>query len=370
MFREFEERARKARQAQTAQPTMPTNPVTRPIGDALVLPPLNPTPINGRNPLRPAPAPAKQSSIRRIHNLMATMWGSVSIGTQLANASTTSNIYRKTNLVGYEQQFTGSIKSVVFLNKLFIASTTNGIYTSSDGITWIQKQSGAFSKVIFENSLFVAIGSGGIYTSSNGSTWTQRLDKTTTDIICINDIFVSTCFSDGIYTSSDGITWTQKDTGAFMQIIFENSMFVAVGSSGVSVSGDGDMWTKVISRQSFTAVCFENGVFLLTKYQATIKKSTDGVSWTNTTEDGSDKVIAKNGVFIFYGEGLKVTSDNGITFSYKLPYRVYNHVTEQSRVVFATDGGYYQTTDGTNFTPVENSDIQTLLTVQRSELNI
>ena len=154
MFREFEERARKARQAHTAQLTPPTSPT------------------GGRNPLRPAPAPAKQSSIRRIHSLMATMWGSVSIGTQLGSVLGAFGVFSKTNLVNYEQRVSSYIENIIFENSLFVSGGNNGIYTSADGITWTQRDVNAFRSIIFENSLFVAVGNSGIHTSADGITWT------------------------------------------------------------------------------------------------------------------------------------------------------------------------------------------------------
>jgi len=368
MFREFEEKAKKARTAQqpTPAPTIGAggrNPMSGPI----VLP-----------PLRPAPAPALQSSIKRIHNLLATMWGSVSIGVSFSNISTEvmEKVFRKTDLVGYEQRLAGLVKQVSFLNGIFLACTQTGLYTSPDGYNWTQRQSGIV-KVLFEKGVFVAIGVAGTFTSTDGIAWTHSWsDGSVYDVVYSADLgmFVKTTFhSQGVYTSLDGTNWTQRQSGIFFKVVFGNGVFVAAGTSGVYSSTDGITW-KQTSTDSINDICFGNGMFMTTSIStAKTYRSTNGITWTETLSTGTLRFHLAIGRIVMFNPSINsihytINGDSWTTIE------AANIITQ----IFGTDDLFVVkneldtafTTDFKTWTIVPDDYIITLLTVPRSELNV
>ena len=106
--------------------------------------------------------------------------------------------------------------------------------------------------------------------------------------------------SDGnIFTSTDGAnTWTKLSVGtsatALNYITYANSTWITVGSSIARTSTDAVTWTsRTVPANTWNAVGYGNGNFVIASATGNIATSTDAITWTAKT---SPTISAINGV--------------------------------------------------------------------------
>jgi hypothetical protein len=214
---------------------------------------------------------------------------------------------------------------VTYGNGVFLAITKGSdAATSTDGKTWTSQSlpSGTeWSSVTYGNGRFVAITDGTTAgtknvaaTSTNGSSWTQQTlpaEARWTGIAYGNNTFVavSQLSSDVAATSPDGATWTKRTMpipGEWSSIAFGNGLFVAVDyyRSRAARSTDGISWTESsILGDGWTYVTYGDNAFFAVAYTGTsqgyVARSTDGITWTIHSLSAGTRYAS-----IAYGNGI------------------------------------------------------------------
>jgi hypothetical protein len=213
---------------------------------------------------------------------------------------------------------------VTYGNGLFLAITKGtDAATSTDGRTWTSQylpNGVEWSSVTYGNGRFVAIadglpsGNNVAATSTNGSSWTQRTlpaDALWTGVAYGNDTFVavSQLSSDVAATSPDGVTWTQRTmpfAREWSSIAFGNGLFVAVDYYGARAarSTDGVSWAESsMPGTGWTYVTYGDDAFFAVAFTGTqqgyVARSTDGITWTVHSLSGGTRYTS-----IAYGGGM------------------------------------------------------------------
>jgi hypothetical protein len=186
---------------------------------------------------------------------------------------------------------------IIYANSLFVAVGASGaVWTSPDGATWTQRTSNVsieLRDIVWSGSLFVAVGaSGGITTSPDGVTWTNRTQIDTTfamtSVSWTGTHFAATSSTAGrVWRSTDGITWTRTGTNGTSNILYSaylGGKIVAMSSAAIQVSTDGYNWTDANQTQHIPTTMgrmyFYGGkYFALTN--SGIYVSSDGLSFTS-----------------------------------------------------------------------------------------
>lgn len=182
----------------------------------------------------------------------------------------------------------------------------------------------------YGNGLWVGVSFGGrIRTSTDTVTWTTRTSNFgTTDIYSITygkSVWVAAGNTGQIRTSTDGVSWTTQTSnfGAtnINQVLYANNLFVANGrvSSAARSSTDGISWTTITGLDSSGLGTYGNGLYVYPYYTNGIRRSTDLVTWNNSTPNiGTDvKIVAyANGIYVASGlSGELRTSTDAITWT-------------------------------------------------------
>ncbi len=223
----------------------------------------------------------------------------------------------------------GALNGIAYGAGKFVAVGNSGhIRTSPDGVKWTGQPivgNYQYDDIIFANNQFVVAGSvqafggamstGVILTSPDGTTWTQRVSDmqfpALRALTFASGVYVAVGDRGAVLTSADAIDWTSRPSGfaggALSAIAFGAGKFVAVGDGGALTSPDGIAWTTVaqLAGDSFTAVTFANGKFLIGTDDSGFGTSTDGITWTQSianvsTEDDGNGAVTR----IVYAGGL------------------------------------------------------------------
>lgn len=187
--------------------------------------------------------------------------------------------------------------------------SSNKIITSPDGITWTARATvtaNAIDDIVWspELGIFVAVTYGRSYSSSDGITWTSHsypTGLTTTNYDKVEwspelGIFVATSQTNyGAMTSTDGITWTNIGTISTENILSLKwapglSMFVGGETGKIIKSTDGVSWTEsTLVTGNFWGSTWspELGMLVLVG-NLDIRTTTDGVNWFSRTLPASN----------------------------------------------------------------------------------
>lgn len=207
--------------------------------------------------------------------------------------------YSSTDGITWASRSAGSaaFQRIIYANSLFVAVGASGtVRTSPDGITWTAQTSGLsiqLNDIVWNGSLFCAVGaSGGIATSPNGITWTNRTQIDTTfamtSVSWTGTHFAATSSASGrVWRSTDGITWARTGANGINNIFYSaylGGKIVAMSSAAIQVSTDGSNWTDASQTQriptSMVRMYFYGGkYFALT--DAGIYVSSDGLSFVS-----------------------------------------------------------------------------------------
>lgn len=169
---------------------------------------------------------------------------------------------------------------VFYLDGKFWGSFSGRILVSSDAVEWIDDfamkqdtgffldQATCFRTAAVGNGVTVALGHAG---PSGGRTWyggkgvafqQSNLTHDAVDVAFGNGVFVAVGYT-GISVSSDGETWTREPTGALggSTVVFDAGRFIVAGRAGLSTSADGLTWVSepVSMWGPFSAVAAASG---------------------------------------------------------------------------------------------------------------
>jgi hypothetical protein len=237
------------------------------------------------------------------------------------------------------------LRTVRFLNGMFIAVGDGIITVSTNGTDWIDQGGagiGVLRDVAFGNGTYVAVGgtqldaqgSPVIVTSPDGVTWTQRTAPVTNTLEAVtfaNGLFVAVGGLGIIVTSTDGATWIDRSVSPFYflsDITFGNGVLVVAANSGVGLtSPDGVSWSASDGgtiRNTLNGIAFGDGMFVGVGFPVVnsnqVFTSTDGVDWTPraSTSDNSYllAVAFGGGWFVAGGSGgAMLISSNGLNWT-------------------------------------------------------
>jgi len=230
-------------------------------------------------------------------------------------------------------------KSITYGKGLYVAVASGGTQaaSSANGTTWTTRTlsaSATWTSVTYGKNRFVAVASGGTAAaySLNGTTWTNSsalpASATWNNVSYGNGIYYAVATGSVGATSEDGITWTSRSTafatptitatskdiigsftastlpqtGYWTNVLWTGSKFVAVGHNNVDTgyaasSTDGATWTNVTipspgGLYEYTAIAYNgsNKYVAFINSSRNIVTSTDGVSWTAQTTNGTNNL--------------------------------------------------------------------------------
>ncbi len=241
---------------------------------------------------------------------------------------------------------------VTYGDGLFVAvghvslSDFGTIFTSPDGTSWRPRSSfgsvfGELRRVIHAGGRFVALGwNYAAYTSENGTNWTGGFAPGLSQ--ALEEGFRDVCYGNGIYlavdgmlgntnvlTSVDGLNWTRRTLPGLPgsrvsreRVAFGNGRFVVLGSGSLSAltSLNGINWSAGLGlnlkpygvtwgHDRFVAVGTDSAG------AGAISTSEDGSMWTSRSPGVTNalgQVYCLNGLFVATGDGVLLTSSNGI----------------------------------------------------------
>ncbi len=152
-----------------------------------------------------------------------------------------------------------------------------------------------------------------------------------------NGIWVAVAYSNGVMTSPDGITWTTRVGRAYtwQKVIYANGLFVAISDftdggalSQVMTSPDGITWTGRTNpgagNHRMKDIAYGNGLFVIVASggdgETRVFTSPDAATWTGRSIDyyrAPDfySVAYGNNLFVGFGDGMRYTSPDGITWT-------------------------------------------------------
>lgn len=251
----------------------------------------------------------------------------------------------------YRDTFT----TLAFGNNVWVArGSRQELYYSDDGLTWTSAIVGGIKHLIFGGGKFMVTkyfpnyqGGSRSFTSTDGITWTEggSILETLQDyddgfLIYGNGVYLFSATSNGWFRRSTdgGVTWTtvnSMSSSGTCHLIFANGQFIRViaqtttGTNNYEhdyhyyTSTDGQNWSytkynwlslgfKLIeSRQIVSA----NNLFWAYG-NGELYKSSDGISWTQTSRDNRMKVAYGNGNYIATGvNGYISRSTDGNTWT-------------------------------------------------------
>lgn len=205
------------------------------------------------------------------------------------------------------------------------------ILTSSDGRAWARQSPGegltgfsGYAAVTYGKGMYVAAAGFGVSLSTNGINWTNRatgLYGQHFGIAYGNDLFVVVGSRGSIGTSSDGITWKQcvlPTSAFFFGVTYGAGQFVAVGDRSILRSTDGVTWTQT-STQRMYGVTWHQGLFVAVGFKGAIQTSVTGTNWTSRTSGVTNWLLSVtwgHGRFVAVGErGTIISSTDGVSWT-------------------------------------------------------
>ena len=197
---------------------------------------------------------------------------------------------------------------------------------------------------------FIAIGSNGYIVTP---TKIQQLGTTEAwkSIAYGNGKYVIGSTFGNISTSTDGENWTTPkkiDSNPWQWIMYENGIFVAVGSSYISTSRDGIIWTELIPISSIISGGVQGaghggGFFAISNNNGYTATSTDGVTWTRKGKGATSSyaIGCSENRFISVTNGgyLYVSEDAGQNWKLGSTGNISPHKITYGKGVFV--GGYH-----------------------------
>lgn len=224
--------------------------------------------------------------------------------------------------------FTDPVSGGAFGNGRYVfAGGWGTLLTSTNGVTWTQtavpEVGVPWDAVAYGNGKFVLVSQDGdILTTSNGVNYSITRFMTTS--------FLSVTYGNGkfvavggdwqpgdpnFYTSSDGISWTgiSNPSAAWSSIIFSNGSFYAAGrgQSLIMTSTDGLNWSSIstnLPSDEWSSIAQTNGIFAISSVSPFVLvgeeyKSSDGSSWSLSTQPGRTDIMLAGSSGIFVGVG-------------------------------------------------------------------
>ena len=170
------------------------------------------------------------------------------------------------------------------------------IVTSTNLLNWNLRVTGTVENlhaVTWTGSLIVAVGDEGIIkTSPTGMVWTGRVSQTDQDLYGVTwtgGSLVAVGDSLEIVTSVDGDTWVNRGVsgpGQLRAVTMMGSQIYAAGfgaggtSDTVLMSSNQTTWTGADAGTAGIQDLVETGLLVLAVSQATVTRSSDGLTWT------------------------------------------------------------------------------------------
>ena len=216
-----------------------------------------------------------------------------------------------------------TVAGLVFEKNIFVAGGTNtGIYYSSDGINWTAATVSGVSNsgnylLKYVNNIFIASQvNGNLVSSTDGKNWSQLIslkdiNGTGTgfsfairDIAYGNGVYVAVGDGESIGVSSDLANWTfypglVSPNSAGTSVAYGNNTWVVVGRKESTTNhnlaystDDGNTWTStsltLLNSYEYEGLIYYNDKFVLFGYNVynCIAFSTDGINWTQTSNNG------------------------------------------------------------------------------------
>lgn len=269
--------------------------------------------------------------------------GIVSNGTMAVAGINGGGLYRSTD--GFNWVNTGitvgaGVVAVGYGGGYFIAfSASSGVcYRSTDGINWTAAGNIAVgvSQCCYGNGTWVVASSGSTsiyYSTNNGTTWTASTNSlgmtaavpggtnNTGSAIAYGAglfVYIQLATASGNYvTSPDGITWTTQasltaPTVGFTNIVFGGTKFVIAsnengGANTLRYSTDGLNWTNTTVTpfgNIYLPVGYVNSKFVVGTFSKTYY-STDAITWSFNNDAHNNQIdtfyVAINGNYASYG---------------------------------------------------------------------
>jgi hypothetical protein len=204
-----------------------------------------------------------------------------------------------------------NLKGITYGAGLFVAVGEAGIVQSRDGLAWspsvLPSLKNSPEAIIFANEKFVAVGASGLILSSpDGVTWAVQLSGTVADLHGLafgSGQFVAfgTHWDDGalqpisvLLTSPDASVWTEHSlaagAGQIYKLTYGNGVFVAIdGGFSTFTSSDGISWSQWTNDFSPAGLFFANGLFFAPE-TGQMHTSRDGIKWLSDPLNLQDPV--------------------------------------------------------------------------------
>jgi len=279
----------------------------------------------------------------------------------------------------------GVLNDIFFADGRFVAVGKDGnVAQSIDGATWNRSPSGQAQELAgvgFAFGRFVAVGeASAIVASGENGQWLSLTRTTSHDLraLAFGDVgLVAVGENSESLHSSSGQIWSSwpiinPPHGAsstwFNGVAYGNRTYVAVGGLGGAIytSSNAVTWTERtwnLGTDNWRGIAYANGRFVVvgdasTGYatMATIRTSTDGVSW-QTTRPGADRplhsVAYGNSIWVVAGNDLYTSTDatNWTPRTIPTTGTVHAATFASGRFVLAGElGGVLTSSDGTSWT--------------------
>lgn len=226
--------------------------------------------------------------------------------------------------------------------------TNVSAYSDDNGETWTQRNLPASPSITpaairYADGTWIVTSNGGTvgFTSvDDGETWTTRTLAATSgqwldlaygdgNWVAVDYAFAGT--TRAIYSTDDGATWNPSTLplGRWFRIAYGNGTFVAVreqvGDQAAYSTNGGVTWTATTlpsSQDTWRAIAYGAGLFVVLCNGTATATSPDGVSWTQRTISNFgiwDRLIFKDGQFVASGVAninRVALSSDGINWTY------------------------------------------------------
>jgi hypothetical protein len=239
------------------------------------------------------------------------------------------------------------------------------ITTSPDAKWWTAERNPRTDRLYAVTSgggMLVGVGEGGcIVSSQDGRSWQNRSLPCSWSLLDVH--WSGSAFwavgSDGIIlTSANGMDWTISSPGLMSASVWDGSRYLAFSGKNVIQSLDGNQWTPLSTTSaSFTIndLIWTGSYFIAVGNSATVLRSTDGVTWTQATFNGTASIpsfisVAFSGSTLLAvgNNGYHARSTDGLTWTrYASGYTGLADVLwDGARFLAAGSFGVYQSSDG------------------------
>lgn len=257
---------------------------------------------------------------------------------------------------------------------------TNRITWSTDGVTWNLPSSGvsaAFVDITHDGTQFIAVASNGtIYTSPSGDVWSTGV-VSLADASAIHHhggltVVVNT--TNGSRYSTDLVTWSSTATLPFggsgggrrltysedLGLWIATSFYRSTTSQTIAKSTDATSWTNAArTGETIDAVHAAAGAVIAVRGAGFQNRSTDGVTWTQTSDGDTQQRGLTHGAGLWVAAGDAGTrlasSSDGVSWTARstAPVALRDVAWDPNTLCFAAVGtnGVTRSTDGITWTP-------------------